>query len=172
MHKVFDETPHLTISLLNPMLKSYGRENRWEDTLYLFHNMIFESKSNDEKLNNFTTLIALTACARLMYSHMKIICMKKHDEVALNVFVCMRWLNCILNAEKRARLWKCLTSFHNRMCFYGAQQKEVRNFYPFIFQPSQFMALPFMVNIRYSYHFKLKNRYTHTSFASTGRMIS
>ena len=67
-HKVFDETPHLTVSLLNPMIKSYGRENRWEDTLYLFHNMISELSSNDEKPNHFTIPIALKVCARLRHS--------------------------------------------------------------------------------------------------------
>ncbi|KAM2577870.1 hypothetical protein TB2_003491 [Malus domestica] len=57
--KVYDETPRSTVSLLNPMVKSYGRENPWEDTLYLFHNMISESRGNDEKPDNFTIPSAL-----------------------------------------------------------------------------------------------------------------
>ncbi|KAM1410680.1 hypothetical protein ACFX1X_023695 [Malus domestica] len=63
--KVFDETPHRTVYLWNAMLRSYCREDRWEETLCLFRSMMSESRVNDEKPDNFTIPIALKACARL-----------------------------------------------------------------------------------------------------------
>ncbi|RXH87735.1 hypothetical protein DVH24_034635 [Malus domestica] len=68
---LIDPNMHTYKSLSNPELKSYGRENRWEYTLFLFHNMISESRGNDEKPNNFTIPIALKACVRLRHSHMR-----------------------------------------------------------------------------------------------------
>lgn len=56
--KVFNDTPHLIVSLMNATLRSYCRENWWEDTLYLFYKMISNSRGNDEKPNNFTIPIA------------------------------------------------------------------------------------------------------------------
>ncbi|RXH71050.1 hypothetical protein DVH24_015672 [Malus domestica] len=41
------------------------------NTLYLFHNMISESRGNSRKSDNFTIPIALKACARLRHSHMR-----------------------------------------------------------------------------------------------------
>ncbi|KAM1410675.1 hypothetical protein ACFX1X_023689 [Malus domestica] len=52
--KVFDESPHINVYLWNSTLRSYCRENRWEETLCLFRNMMYESRDNDEKLDNFT----------------------------------------------------------------------------------------------------------------------
>ncbi|XP_048435293.1 putative pentatricopeptide repeat-containing protein At3g01580 [Pyrus x bretschneideri] len=88
--KVFDETPHRTVYLWNATLRSYCRENRWEETLCLFHKMMSESRDNDEKLYNFTIPIALKACARLRaLACGKIIhgFVKKHEKVALVMFV-------------------------------------------------------------------------------------
>ncbi|KAM2955969.1 hypothetical protein FF2_023152 [Malus domestica] len=62
--KMFDETPHRIVYLWNAMLRSYCRENRWEETLCLFRKMMSESRDNDEKPDNFTIPIALKACAR------------------------------------------------------------------------------------------------------------
>ncbi|KAM0958009.1 hypothetical protein EV1_023115 [Malus domestica] len=47
--KVFDETLHRTVYLWNAMLRSYCREDRWEETLCLFRSMMSESRGNDEK---------------------------------------------------------------------------------------------------------------------------
>ncbi|XP_044465329.1 putative pentatricopeptide repeat-containing protein At3g01580 isoform X2 [Mangifera indica] len=60
--KVFDETPQKTVYLYNATLRSYCRANRWEDTLYLFNNMIFGSR---EEPDNFTIPIVLKACTGL-----------------------------------------------------------------------------------------------------------
>ncbi|KAM1075807.1 hypothetical protein PS2_023141 [Malus domestica] len=62
--KVFDETPHRTVYLWNATLRSYCRENRWEETLCLFRKMMSESRDKDEKPDSFTIPIALKACAR------------------------------------------------------------------------------------------------------------
>ncbi|KAM1491261.1 hypothetical protein PS1_023733 [Malus domestica] len=88
--KVFEETPHRTVYLWNSTLRSYCRENRWEETLCLFRNMMSESRGNDEKPDNFTIPIALKACARLrVLACGKIIhgFVKKHEKVALHMFV-------------------------------------------------------------------------------------
>ncbi|KAM2416356.1 hypothetical protein ACFX1W_023337 [Malus domestica] len=88
--KVFEETPHRTVYLWNSTLRSYCRENRWEETLCLFRNMMSESRGNDEKPDNFTIPIALKACARLRaLACGKIIhgFVKKHEKVALHMFV-------------------------------------------------------------------------------------
>ncbi|XP_050135413.1 putative pentatricopeptide repeat-containing protein At3g01580 [Malus sylvestris] len=88
--KEFDERPHRAVYLWNAMLRSYCREDRWEETLCLFRNIMFESRGNDEKPDNFTILIALKACARLRaLACRKIIhgFVKKHENVALNMFV-------------------------------------------------------------------------------------
>ncbi|KAM1410718.1 hypothetical protein ACFXTO_023672 [Malus domestica] len=72
------------------MLRSYCREDRWEETLCLFHNMMSESRDNDEKPDNFTIPIALKACARLRaLACGKIIhgLVKKHEKVALDMFM-------------------------------------------------------------------------------------
>ncbi|KAJ0112048.1 hypothetical protein Patl1_02841 [Pistacia atlantica] len=60
--KVFDETPLKTVYLYNATLRSYCREKRWEDTFYLFNNMIFTTR---EEPDNFTIPIVLKACAGL-----------------------------------------------------------------------------------------------------------
>ncbi|KAM2858433.1 hypothetical protein COP2_023972 [Malus domestica] len=88
--KVFDETLHRTVYLWNAMLRSYCREDRWEETLCLFRSMMSESRGNDEKPDNFTIPIALKACARLRaLACGKIIhgFVKKHEKVALDMFV-------------------------------------------------------------------------------------
>ncbi|XP_068304486.1 putative pentatricopeptide repeat-containing protein At3g01580 [Pyrus communis] len=88
--KVFDETPHRTVYLWNAMLRSYCREDLWQETLCLFRSMMSESRGNDEKPDNFTIPIALKACARLRaLSCGKIIhgFVKKHEGVALDMFV-------------------------------------------------------------------------------------
>ncbi|XP_070673136.1 putative pentatricopeptide repeat-containing protein At3g01580 [Malus domestica] len=72
------------------MLRSYCRKDRWEETLCLFRNIMFESRGNDEKPDNFTILIALKACARVRaLACRKIIhgFVKKHENVALDMFV-------------------------------------------------------------------------------------
>ncbi|KAB2610178.1 pentatricopeptide repeat-containing protein [Pyrus ussuriensis x Pyrus communis] len=88
--KVFDETPHRTVYLWNAMLRSYCREDRWEETLCLFRSMMSESRGNEEKPDNFTIPIAMKACARLrVLACGKIIhgFVKKHEKVALDMFV-------------------------------------------------------------------------------------
>ncbi|KAB2610174.1 pentatricopeptide repeat-containing protein [Pyrus ussuriensis x Pyrus communis] len=87
--KVFDQTPHRTVYLWNAMLRSYCREDLWQETLCLFRSMMSESRGNDEKPDNFTIPIALKACARLRaLSCGKIIhgFVKKHEGVALDMF--------------------------------------------------------------------------------------
>lgn len=88
--KVFDETPNRTVYLWNATLRSHFRENQLEETLYLFHNMISESRANDEKPDNFTIPIALKACTGLRaLAYGKIVhgFVMKHEKVALDMFV-------------------------------------------------------------------------------------
>ncbi|KAF3445281.1 hypothetical protein FNV43_RR14976 [Rhamnella rubrinervis] len=63
--RVLDETPQKTAYLWNATLRSYCRENQWEETLYLFQNMLSNGSFGDGKPNNFTIPIALKACAGL-----------------------------------------------------------------------------------------------------------
>ncbi|KAJ0112045.1 hypothetical protein Patl1_02842 [Pistacia atlantica] len=54
--------PQKTVYLYNATLRSYCREKRWEDTLYLFNNLIFTTR---EEPDNFTIPIVLKACVGL-----------------------------------------------------------------------------------------------------------
>ncbi|XP_022152123.1 putative pentatricopeptide repeat-containing protein At3g01580 [Momordica charantia] len=65
--KVFDETPHKTVHLWNALLRSYCRENQWERSLHLFHDMVSSSSHGvtEGKPDNFTVPVVLKACAGL-----------------------------------------------------------------------------------------------------------
>ncbi|KAK9910629.1 hypothetical protein M0R45_034585 [Rubus argutus] len=83
--KVFDETPHRSVYLWNATLRSYCRENQWEETLCLFHKML-----SDQKPDNFTVSIAFKACAGLRaLGYGKILhgFVKRNKKIALDVFV-------------------------------------------------------------------------------------
>ncbi|KAF5479681.1 hypothetical protein F2P56_000481 [Juglans regia] len=90
VRKLFDETPHRTVHLWNAVLGSYSREKRWEETLHLFHHMISNGISTEEKPDNFTIPIALKACAGLRaLEYGKLIhgFVKKNAWVGMNIFV-------------------------------------------------------------------------------------
>ncbi|RVX08764.1 putative pentatricopeptide repeat-containing protein [Vitis vinifera] len=85
--KVFDETPHPNVHLWNSTLRSYCREKQWEETLRLFHLMIYTA---GEAPDNFTIPIALKACAGLRMLELgKVIhgFAKKNDEIGSDMFV-------------------------------------------------------------------------------------
>ncbi|KAJ4729303.1 Pentatricopeptide repeat [Melia azedarach] len=88
--KVFDETPHRTVYLYNAMLRSYCKEKQWDNTLYLFNNMISNDFYVREKPDNFTIPIALKACAGLrMLKHGKMVhgFAIKNAKIAFDMFV-------------------------------------------------------------------------------------
>ncbi|KAG2714655.1 hypothetical protein I3760_03G037800 [Carya illinoinensis] len=90
VRKLFDETPHRTVHLWNAVLRSYAKEKRWEETLHLFHHMISNGISTEEKPDNFTIPIALKACAGLRaLEYGKLIhgFVKKNAWVGMNIFV-------------------------------------------------------------------------------------
>ncbi|RXI04482.1 hypothetical protein DVH24_038756 [Malus domestica] len=63
-------------------------------------------RGNDEKPSNFTIPIVLKACVRLTLIYEKIIhgFEKKHDKVALNMFVGYALIELYSKCEKLARL--------------------------------------------------------------------
>ncbi|KAI4356412.1 hypothetical protein L6164_000437 [Bauhinia variegata] len=63
--KLFEETPRRTVWLWNSVLRSYCGEREWEETLFLFRQMIIEAVSAEKKPDNFTVSIALKSCAGL-----------------------------------------------------------------------------------------------------------
>ncbi|EXB56941.1 hypothetical protein L484_019986 [Morus notabilis] len=88
--KLFGETPHRTVYLWNATLRSYCRDMQWEETLYLFRDMISNGRDHDEKPDNFTASIALKACAglrALKYGKMVHGFIKKHDKVGQDMYV-------------------------------------------------------------------------------------
>ncbi|KAL5568386.1 hypothetical protein UlMin_024961 [Ulmus minor] len=88
--RVFEETPHKTVYLWNATLRSYCRDKQWEETLYLFRNMIFNGRAGDEKPDKFTIPIALKACAGLRvleYGKMIHGFIKKKDMVHFDMYV-------------------------------------------------------------------------------------
>ncbi|KAL5864348.1 hypothetical protein ACOSQ3_001862 [Xanthoceras sorbifolium] len=88
--KVFDETPHKTVYLYNATLRSYCKEKRWEDTLFLFNNMISYGFTAQEKPDSFTVPIVLKACAALHeLKHGKVVhgFVIKNGNIASDVFV-------------------------------------------------------------------------------------
>lgn len=90
VRKLFDETPHRNAHLWNAVLGSYSKEKRWEETLHLFHNMISNGISTEEKPDHFTIPIALKACAGLRaLEYGKLIhgFVKKNAWVGMNIFV-------------------------------------------------------------------------------------
>ncbi|GMN51345.1 hypothetical protein TIFTF001_020489 [Ficus carica] len=88
--KLFDETPHRTVYLWNATLRSYCRDERWEESLYLFRDMICNGRGDDDKSDSFTASIALKACAGLRvqkYGEMVHGFIKKRDKVCQDMFV-------------------------------------------------------------------------------------
>lgn len=88
--RVLDETPHRSVYLWNATIRSYCKENQWEETLCLFHNMVSSGRVDDEKPDNFTIPIALKACAGLRvleYGKMVHGFLKKNAKICLDIYV-------------------------------------------------------------------------------------
>lgn len=88
--RVLDETPQKTAYLWNATLRGYCRAYQWEETLYLFHNMVCNGSVGDEKPDNFTIPIALKACAGLRALECgKMVhgFVKKNDKICSDVYV-------------------------------------------------------------------------------------
>ncbi|KAK1581123.1 hypothetical protein Q3G72_003341 [Acer saccharum] len=89
-HKLFDETPHKIVYVYNAILRSYCKEKRWLDTLFLFNNMVSYGFTAQEKLDNFTVPIVLKACAGLhVLKHGKLVhgFVIKNGNIEFDVFV-------------------------------------------------------------------------------------
>ncbi|KAK9115756.1 hypothetical protein Sjap_014703 [Stephania japonica] len=85
--KVFEEMPHRSVYLWNAMLRCHCRENRWEETLLMFNQMMGRF---DEKPDNFTVPIAIKACAGLLAVEAGKVLhgyVEKNGEMGLDMFV-------------------------------------------------------------------------------------
>ncbi|TXG72619.1 hypothetical protein EZV62_001198 [Acer yangbiense] len=88
--KLFDETPHKTVYVYNAILRSYCKEKRWLDTLFLFKNMVSYGFTTQEKPDNFTVPIVLKACLGLhALKHGKLVhgFVIKNGNIASDVFM-------------------------------------------------------------------------------------
>ncbi|XP_038905362.1 putative pentatricopeptide repeat-containing protein At3g01580 [Benincasa hispida] len=88
-HKVFEETPSKTVHLWNALLRSYCKENQWEQTLHLFHDMVSHGIKKG-KPDNFTIPIVLKACAGLQalkFGEMVHGFIKKNEKTDIDMFV-------------------------------------------------------------------------------------